>query len=312
MYWMQKKVEKKAVNRADNEESRELLRRLRRVEIRARGLSHQIFAGEYHSAFKGQGMAFSEVREYRYGDDVRNIDWNVTARLTIPHMKVFEEEREQTVMLMVDVSESRQFGTCKLSKKNVMTEVAAVLAFSAIQNNDKIGVVLFSDRVELFIPPKKGRKHILRVIRDLMSFTPERRQTDVGMALRYLTNAIKKRCTAFVLSDFIDVDANGGMRFEGALRTASSRHDVVALQVYDPRETELPNVGNVRMVDGETGETLWVNTARPSVRAAYAEEWEAREQLLKRTCSKAGVDMAMLSTAEDYVLPLVQLFKRRG
>ena len=257
-------------------------------------------------------MAFSEVREYRYGDDVRNIDWNVTARLTIPHMKVFEEEREQTVMLMVDVSESRQFGTCKLSKKNVMTEVAAVLAFSAIQNNDKIGVVLFSDRVELFIPPKKGRKHILRVIRDLMSFTPERRQTDIGMALRYLTNAIKKRCTAFVLSDFIDVDANGGMRFEGALRIASSRHDVVALQVYDPRETELPNVGNVRMVDGETGETLWVNTARPSVRAAYAEEWVAREQLLKRACSKAGVDMAMLSTAEDYVLPLVQLFKRRG
>ena len=309
---MQKRVEKKAVNRADNEESRELLRRLRRVEIRARGLSHQIFAGEYHSAFKGQGMAFSEVREYRYGDDVRNIDWNVTARLTIPHMKVFEEEREQTVMLMVDVSESRQFGTCKLSKKNVMTEVAAVLAFSAIQNNDKIGVVLFSDRVELFIPPKKGRKHILRVIRDLMSFTPERRQTDIGMALRYLTNAIKKRCTAFVLSDFIDVDANGGMRFEGALRIASSRHDVVALQVYDPRETELPNVGNVRMVDGETGETLWVNTARPSVRAAYAEEWVAREQLLKRACSKAGVDMAMLSTAEDYVLPLVQLFKRRG
>ena len=257
-------------------------------------------------------MAFSEVREYRYGDDVRNIDWNVTARLTIPHMKVFEEEREQTVMLMVDVSESRQFGTCKLSKKNVMTEVAAVLAFSAIQNNDKIGVVLFSDRVELFIPPKKGRKHILRVIRDLMSFTPERRQTDIGMALRYLTNAIKKRCTAFVLSDFIDVDANGGMRFEGALRIASSRHDVVALQVYDPRETELPNVGNVRMVDGETGETLWVNTARPSVRTAYAEEWVAREQLLKRACSKAGVDMAMLSTAEDYVLPLIQLFKRRG
>lgn len=301
-----------SVKRTENEESRELLRRLRRIEIRARGLSHQIFAGEYHSAFKGQGMAFSEVREYRYGDDVRNIDWNVTARLTTPHIKVFEEEREQTVMLLVDVSGSRQFGTQALSKKNVMTEVAAVLAFSAIQNNDKIGVVLFSDKIELFIPPKKGRKHILRVIWDLMSFQPESQKTDVGMAMRYLTNVIKKRCTAFVLSDFIDFDGEGSPRFESALRIASSRHDVVALRVYDPREAELPKAGVMRMVDGETGETLWVNTSSRSVREAFAQGWAERTQLLKRVCSKAGVDLAELSTVEDYVPPLIQLFKRRG
>lgn len=300
------------MKRTENEESRELLRRLRRIEIRARGLSHQIFAGEYHSAFKGQGMAFSEVREYRYGDDVRNIDWNVTARLTTPHIKVFEEEREQTVMLLVDVSGSRQFGTQALSKKNVMTEVAAVLAFSAIQNNDKIGVVLFSDKIELFIPPKKGRKHILRVIWDLMSFQPESQKTDVGMAMRYLTNAIKKRCTAFVLSDFIDFDGEGAPRFENALRIASSRHDMVALRVYDPREAELPKAGVMRMVDGETGETLWVNTSSRSVREAFAQGWAERTQLLKRVCSKAGVDLAELSTVEDYVPPLIQLFKRRG
>lgn len=300
------------MSRAERDESKELLRRLRRVEIRARGLSRQIFAGEYHSAFKGQGMAFSEVREYRYGDDVRNIDWNVTARLTKPHMKIFEEEREQTVMLLVDVSASRQFGTESLSKKNIMTEVAAVLAFSAIQNNDKIGVVLFSDRVELFIPPKKGRKHILRVIWDLLSFEPARGGTDVGMALRYMTNAIKKRCTAFVLSDFIDCDQHGQPRFERALRIASSKHDVVALQVYDPREAELPNAGNVRLVDAETGKTVWVNTSSRRVREAYKAGWAEHAKLLRRTCSKAGVDMAALSTADDYVPPLVQLFKRRG
>lgn len=296
----------------DREESRALLRRLRRIELRARGLSHQIFAGEYHSAFKGQGMAFSEVREYRYGDDVRTIDWNVTARLSTPHIKVFEEEREQTVMLLVDVSGSHRFGTDVQTKKNVMTEVAAVLAFSAIQNNDKIGVVLFSDRVELFIPPKKGRKHILRVIWDLLSFRPESDQTDLGVALRYLTNAIKKRCTAFLLSDFIDNDADGAFRFERALRIASSRHDVVALQVIDRRETELPPVGMVRLVDGESGRTLWVNTSRRSVREAYSACWQDRAAQLKRMCSKAGVDLATLSTTEDYVPPLVQLFKRRG
>lgn len=309
---MGKEKSEEGRSRPDREESRALLRRLRRIELRARGLSHQIFAGEYHSAFKGQGMAFSEVREYRYGDDVRTIDWNVTARLSIPHIKVFEEEREQTVMLLVDVSGSRQFGSEAMSKKNVMTEVAAVLAFSAIQNNDKIGVVLFSDRVELFIPPKKGRKHILRVIWDLLSFRPVSARTDVGEALRYLTNAIKKRCTAFVLSDFIDNDASGAFRFARALRIASSRHDVVALQVYDPRESVLPRVGKVRMVDGESGATLWVDTSRRSVREAYAESWAEREELLHRTCSKAGVDLARLSTTEDYVPPLVQLFKRRG
>ena len=293
------------------EEQKELLARLRRVEIRARGLSHQIFAGEYHSAFKGRGMAFSEVREYRYGDDVRNIDWNVTARFNQPYIKVFEEERELTVMLLVDVSGSRLFGTELLTKKNVMTEVAAILAFSAIQNNDKIGVILFSDRVEQFIPPKKGRKHILRIIWELMSFQPTGKQTDVGGALRYLTNAIRKRCTTFLLSDFLDYEGEA-LRFTDALNIASNKHDMVGLRVYDPREVTLPNVGLLRLGDAETGRTCWIDSGDAGFRARYHEAAVQRESDLQRAFLRAGVDCVNISTAEDYVYPLVKLFKQRG
>lgn len=292
-------------------ESKELLGRLRRVEIRARGLSHQIFAGEYHSAFRGRGMAFSEVRAYRYGDDIRNIDWNVTARFNEPYVKVFEEERELTVMLLVDVSGSRLFGTQGLSKKNVMTEVAAVLAFSAIQNNDKIGVILFSDQVELFIPPQKGRKHILRIIWELMRFQPKSAKTDVGGALRYLTHAIRKRCTAFVLSDFVDLEGKA-LRFTDALNIASNKHDVVGLRVYDPREQELPDVGMVRLVDAETGATRWIDTSVRRFREQYAARFMEHTAMLKRAFARAGVDWVSISTAEDYVYPLVKLFKQRS
>ena len=293
------------------DEQKELLARLRRVEIRARGLSHQIFAGEYHSAFKGRGMAFSEVREYRYGDDVRNIDWNVTARFNQPYIKVFEEERELTVMLLVDVSGSRLFGTELLTKKNVMTEVAAILAFSAIQNNDKIGVILFSDRVEQFIPPKKGRKHILRIIWELMSFQPTGKQTDVGGALRYLTNAIRKRCTTFLLSDFLDYEGEA-LRFTDALNIASNKHDMVGLRVYDPREVTLPNVGLLRLGYAETGRTCWIDSGDAGFRARYHEAAVQRESDLQRAFLRAGVDWVNISTAEDYVYPLVKLFKQRG
>lgn len=293
-------------------EYKELLQRLRRVEIRARGLSHQIFAGEYHSAFKGRGMAFSEVRGYRYGDDVRNIDWNVTARFNEPYVKVFEEERELTVMLVVDVSGSRGFGTAGLSKKNLTTEIGAVLAFSALQNNDKVGALFFSDRVEKFIPPKKGRKHILRLIWELLTFKPESNQTDVGEALRYLTNAIKKRCTAFVLSDFLDYDDKGILRYRDALTIASSKHDLVALQIYDPRERELPNAGYFRFTDAETGRTAWINSSSRAVRSRYAESWKQHASKLRREFSRVGVDHEAFNTAEDYVPPLAQLFKRRG
>ena len=293
------------------DEQKELLARLRRVEIRARGLSHQIFAGEYHSAFKGRGMAFSEVREYRYGDDVRNIDWNVTARFNQPYIKVFEEERELTVMLLVDVSGSRLFGTELLTKKNVMTEVAAILAFSAIQNNDKIGVILFSDRVEQFIPPKKGRKHILRIIWELMSCQPTGKQTDVGGAWRYLTNAIRKRCTTFLLSDFLDYEGEA-LRFTDALNIASNKHDMVGLRVYDPREVTLPNVGLLRLGDAETGRTCWIDSGDAGFRARYHEAAVQRESDLQRAFLRAGVDWVNISTAEDYVYPLVKLFKQRG
>ncbi|MGP1362906.1 MAG: DUF58 domain-containing protein [Bacteroides sp.] len=292
--------------------TRELLKRLRRIEIRARGLSHQIFAGEYHSAFKGKGMAFSEVRAYRYGDDVRNIDWNVTARLRDPYIKVFEEERELTVMLLVDVSGSRKFGSVQLTKQNVMTELAAILAFSAIQNNDKIGVILFSDRVERFIPPKKGRKHILRIIWELMSFQPTSRRTDVGFALRYLTNVIKKRCTAFLLSDFVDYDKDGFVRFVDPLRIASNKHDLVGVRVYDPREEILPDVGLLRLCDAETGALQWVDSSSKQVRLAYATQAQERLQVLQRVFSRARVDWVSVSTDQDYVYPLIKLFKRRG
>ena len=297
---------------SDVQQTRELLARLRRVEIRARGLSHQIFAGEYHSAFKGKGMAFSEVRAYRYGDDVRNIDWNVTARLRDPYVKVFEEERELTVMLLVDVSGSRRFGTDLLTKQNVMTELAAILAFSAIQNNDKIGVILFSDRVERFISPKKGRKHILRIIWELMSFQPESSRTDIGQALRFLTNAIKKRCTAFLLSDFVDFSSEGEPRFVDPLRIASNKHDLVGVRVYDPREETLPDVGLIRLGDAETGDVRWIDSSSQRVREAYAELAEQRQVALQKLFSRARVDWVSVATTEDYVYPLIKLFKQRG
>ena len=297
---------------SDVQQTRELLARLRRVDIRARALSHQIFAGEYHSAFKGKGMAFSEVRAYRYGDDVRNIDWNVTARLRDPYVKVFEEERELTVMLLVDVSGSRRFGTDLLTKQNVMTELAAILAFSAIQNNDKIGVILFSDRVERFIPPKKGRKHILRIIWELMSFQPESSRTDIGQALRFLTNAIKKRCTAFLLSDFVDFSSEGEPRFVDPLRIASNKHDLVGVRVYDPREETLPDVGLIRLGDAETGDVRWIDSSSQRVREAYAELAEQRQVALQKLFSRARVDWVSVATTEDYVYPLIKLFKQRG
>lgn len=288
-------------------ETSELLKRVRRIEIKTRGLTNNIFAGEYHTAFKGRGMTFSEVREYQYGDDIRNIDWNVTARYNHPYVKVFEEERELTVMLLVDVSGSRNFGTVSKLKKNQITEIAAVLAFSAIQNNDKIGVVFFSDKIEKFIPPKKGSTHILHIIRELIDFTPERRRTDIAGALRYLTNAIKKRCTCFVISDFMDEHD-----FEHPLLIANKKHDMVALRVYDRRELELPPVGLVYLADAETGERVWVDTSDRVVREGFRKHAAERERELERVFKRSGVDVASISADEDYVRSLIGLFKKRG
>ena len=288
-------------------ETSELLKRVRRIEIKTRGLTNNIFAGEYHTAFKGRGMTFSEVREYQYGDDIRNIDCNVTARYNHPYVKVFEEERELTVMLLVDVSGSRNFGTVSKLKKNQITEIAAVLAFSAIQNNDKIGVVFFSDKIEKFIPPKKGSTHILHIIRELIDFTPERRRTDVAGALRYLTNAIKKRCTCFVISDFMDEHD-----FEHPLLIANKKHDMVALRVYDRRELELPPVGLVYLADAETGERVWVDTSDRVVREGFRKHAAERERELERVFKRSGVDVASISADEDYVRSLIGLFKKRG
>jgi len=287
-------------------ETTDLLKKVRQIEIKTRGLSNNIFAGEYHSAFKGRGMTFSEVREYQYGDDIRNIDWNVTARFNHPFIKIFEEERELTVMLMIDVSGSREFGSGFRFKKNVITEIAAVLAFSAIQNNDKIGVVFFSDRIEKFIPPKKGKKHILHIIRQLITFTPENRNTDISEALRYLTNAIKKRCTAFVISDFIDEG------FEDALKIANQKHDVVALKVYDKRETEIPSIGLVKLKDAETNQYNWVDTSSKAVRDAYKKWWVENDLSTKSTFRKCGVDNVSVNTDDDYVKALISLFKKRA
>ncbi|MGC9344578.1 MAG: DUF58 domain-containing protein [Bacteroidales bacterium] len=283
----------------------ELIKKVRTIEIKTRGLSRQIFAGEYHSAFKGRGVTFSEVREYQYGDDTRNIDWNVTARFNNPYIKIFEEERELTVMMLIDVSGSRNFGSLAALKKNVITEIAAVLAFSAIFNNDKIGVMFFSDHVEKYIPPKKGRKHILHIIRELIEFTPASPKTDLNEPLKYLTNIIKKRCTAFVISDFICPD------FDPSLRVAARKHDVVALKVFDQREKELPAIGLAKFRDPETGKTQWVDTNLRKVRSEYRERWEQRENSLSQGFSKYGVDFARISTSEDYVKPLIQLFKKR-
>jgi len=293
-------------------EASELLKKVRKIEIKTRGLSKNIFAGEYHSAFKGRGMAFSEVREYQYGDDIRSIDWNVTARFNHPYIKIFEEERELTVMLLVDISNSRTFGTQSKLKKNLITEIAAVLSFSAIQNNDKIGVILFSDKVEKFIPPKKGRTHTLRIIRELLEFEPENQETNISEALRYLTNAIKKRSTAFIISDFIDDNPQTGFpRFDEALRIANRKHDVIALKIYDKRETELPDVGLIRFKDAETGKYAWVDTSSKQVRNNYSGWWRKNEKLTSETLTKAGVDFVSISTEEDYVKPLMKLFKKR-
>lgn len=289
-------------------EHTELLKKVRRIEIKSRGLSRNIFAGEYHSAFKGRGMAFSEVREYQYGDDIRNIDWNVTARYNKPFIKVFEEERELTVMLVIDVSASRLFGTFDKYKKNIITEIAAVLAFSAIQNNDKIGVIFFSDQIEKFIPPKKGRSHILRIIRELIDFEPEHSGTNINLALQYLSNAIKKRCTAFVISDFID--DNHDLR--RALNISNNKHDVVGLRIYDEREKELPAIGFMKMKDAETGEYLWVDTSSPTVRGSYQHWWKEHDKLLDDAFTKTGVDYVNINTNDDYVRVLMTLFKKRG
>ncbi|HRW63333.1 MAG TPA: DUF58 domain-containing protein [Bacteroidales bacterium] len=293
-------------------EASELLKKVRKIEIKTRGLSKNIFAGEYHSAFKGRGMAFSEVREYQYGDDIRSIDWNVTARFNHPYIKVFEEERELTVMLLVDVSNSRVFGTQTQLKKNLITEISAVLSFSAIQNNDKIGVILFSDKIEKFIPPKKGRSHILRIIRELIEFTPENSGTNISEALRYLTNAIKKRSTAFIISDFIDENPETGVpRFDEAIRIASRKHDVIALKIYDKREQEIPPVGIIRMKDAETGEYAWVDTSSQSLRDNYSKWYKKMENNLNDTFVRAGVDYVSIATDQDYVKPIVNLFKKR-
>ena len=288
-------------------ETSELLKRVRKIEIKTRGLSKNIFAGEYHSAFKGRGMTFSEVREYQYGDDIRNIDWNVTARHNRPYVKIFEEERELTVMLMIDVSASRNFGTISKLKKNQITEIAAVLAFSAIQKNDKIGVIFFSDKIEKFIPPKKGRTHILHIIRELIDFYPEDKQTDIEQALEYMTNSIKKRCTCFVISDFIDEHD-----FAHALAIANRKHDVVALRVYDPRENQLPPVGMMYLRDAETGEQMWVDTSDKKLREAYEKYAFVREKELDAIFKRSGVDVANIRSDEDYVRALITLFKKRA
>lgn len=288
-------------------ETSELLKRVRKIEIKTRGLSKNIFAGEYHSAFKGRGMTFSEVREYQYGDDIRNIDWNVTARHNRPYVKIFEEERELTVMLMIDVSASRNFGTISKLKKNQITEIAAVLAFSAIQNNDKIGVIFFSDKIEKFIPPKKGRTHILHIIRELIDFYPEDKQTDIEQALEYMTNSIKKQCTCFVISDFIDEHD-----FAHALAIANRKHDVVALRVYDPRENQLPPVGMMYLRDAETGEQMWVDTSDKKLREAYEKYAFVREKELDAIFKRSGVDVANIRSDEDYVRALITLFKKRA
>jgi uncharacterized protein (DUF58 family) len=286
-------------------ETTELLRKVRKIEIKTRGLSSQIFSGEYHSAFKGRGMAFSEVREYMPGDDIRSIDWNVTARFNHPYVKVFEEERELTVMLLVDVSGSGLFGTRKQLKRDLITELSAVLTFSAIQNNDKAGVIFFSDKIELFIPPKKGRTHILRIIRELINLEPESHGTDLGMALRYFTNMIKKRSIAFVISDF------KSKNFEDALKIAARKHDTVAIRITDRHENHLPDVGLVRMQDAETGEFRWVDTSSIAVRRSF-EEWnKSYTAWLESLFNRSGIDYTVIDTGMNYVTPLINLFKAR-
>ena len=295
----------------DSMSANDLLKKVRKIEIKTRALSHQIFAGEYHSAFKGRGMAFSEVREYQYGDDVRNMDWNVTARLRSPYVKVFEEEREMTVVLLVDVSRSRLFGTSGSNRKDILAEIAAVLSFSAIINNDKVGALFFSDKVEKFIPPKKGRSHLLHIIREIIEFQPTTDGTDISEALRYLTNAIKKKCNAFLLSDMLDVNQHGTPRYEEALKVAVNRHDLSVIEVYDPRERCIPDVGLVNIKDSETGRTAWVNTSDKKMRLAYEEWFRNVGQTSSRLFMKYNVDKVSIAVDEDYVKGLMTLFKNR-
>ena len=288
-------------------ETSEIIKKVRKIEIKARGLSSNIFAGQYHSAFKGRGMAFSEVREYQYGDDVRDIDWNVTARFNKPYVKVFEEERELTVMLMIDVSGSLDFGTQRQMKRDMVTEIAATLAFSAIQNNDKIGVVFFSDKIEKYIPPKKGRKHILYIIREMLDFHADSQRTDVAQAIEFLTSVSKRRCTTFIMSDFYT-----RQDFLQQLTIANRKHDVVAIQVYDRRTKELPNVGLMKVVDAETGFEQYVDTGSKKLRESYYRSWMKRQQGLMEVSAKSNVDSVTICTSDDYVKSLLGLFKQRG
>ena len=288
-------------------ETSDILKKVRKIEIKTRGLSQNIFAGQYHSAFKGRGMAFAEVREYQYGDDVRDIDWNVTARFQRPYVKVFEEERELTVMLLIDVSGSLDFGTSRQTKADMVTEITATLAFSAIQNNDKIGVIFFSDRIEKYIPPQKGRKHILYIIREMLDFHPQSRKTDVGEAMEYLTRVMKRRCTAFVLSDFYSNSS-----FLNALQIANRKHDVVAIQVYDKRAKELPDVGLMRVKDAESGQEMYIDTSSKKLRQAHTRYWLEREENLRQTFAKSNVDWASVATDEDYVKAMMALFSQRS
>ncbi|MBQ1699617.1 MAG: DUF58 domain-containing protein [Bacteroidales bacterium] len=289
----------------------ELLRKVRKIEIRTKALSHQIFAGEYHSAFKGRGMAFSEVREYQYGDDPRSMDWNVTARLRAPYVKVYEEEREMTVVLLIDISRSGQFGTKGMTKRDMIAEIAAVLSFSAIINNDKVGALFFSDKVEEFIPPKKGRSHLLHIIREIIELKPKSGGTDVGEALRYLTNAMKKKCTAFVLSDMLDVKDDCTPRYEDALKVARNRHDVSVIRVYDPREQAIPSVGLVRVRDSETGESAWVDTSSRKVRSMYSKWFEEVLANERKLFNRYQIDSVDIGTDQDYVKGLMAFFSRK-
>lgn len=286
-------------------ETTELLKKVRKIEIKTRGLSNQIFSGEYHSAFKGRGMAFSEVREYMPGDDIRSIDWNVTARFNHPYVKIFEEERELTVMLLVDISASGDFGTSRQFKRELITELCAVLSFSAIQNNDKIGIIFFTDKVEKFIPPKKGKSHILRIIRELIDFEPENTGTDIGGALQYFTNMIKKRSISFLISDFL------GTGYADALKIASRKHDLVAIRIFDPREAELPNIGLVRMHDAETGKLMRIDTSSKLTRENYNRMWNLRQKEIETLFTKSGIDQVKIATNQNYVQPLINLFKKR-
>ncbi|MEI6122799.1 MAG: DUF58 domain-containing protein [Bacteroidota bacterium] len=287
-------------------ETTELLKRVRKIEIKSRGLTNQIFSGQYHSAFKGRGMAFSEVREYQFGDDIRSIDWNVTARFNHPYVKIFEEERELTVMILIDVSGSNKFGTKQQLKSEKITEIAAVLAFSAIQNNDKVGVIFFSNKIEKFIPPKKGTSHILRIIRELVDFKPENQTTNISEPLKFLTNAIKKRCTAFLITDFMDNN------FSDAIKIASRKHDLIGIRIFDFRETELPNIGLLKFIDYETGKIFWADTSNKNLRQTHEMRWMKHEKKLLEVFMKSSIDVASIRTDEDYIKPLMTLFKKRS